>query len=411
MILKSKQLNLYIVLILMTGCQTQPELTTGSWRAAIMPDTLRPDLEIPFNLDIIESSQGQFEAVIKNAGEEIRVNEITITEDSVHFQLPVFEGTLDAAIGKNTLSGTYTHRAGGRSWSAPFSAEQGVTDRFPELAGEPSFNVGGTWEVRVGNGAGEKQIGVFSQQGSSLTGTFLTTTGDYRYLEGKVAGSTLKMSAFDGAHALVFSARIISSDEIAEGEFCGGPSWKGTWRAIRNDTVTLPDPKTLTWLKPGYDRLEFSFPDLTGKQVSLTDERFKDKVVIVQIAGSWCPNCMDETRFFSKLHDQYQDKGLEIIALCYESTDPVSSVKAIKRFRDHTGAGYTFLYAGEANKKKAGETLPMLNRVLSFPTSIFIDKQGKVRQIFTGFSGPGTGGYHAQLVNEMTTLTLSLLEE
>ena len=133
--------------------------------------------------------------------------------------------------------------------------------------------------------------------------------------------------------------------------------------------------------------------------------------MIVQIIGSWCPNCMDETRFMAQLYREYHQKGLEIIALCYESADYESSVKAMKRFKEGTGAPYTFLYAGEASKRKAALTLPMLNRIVSYPTAIFIDRHGEVRKIFTGFSGPGTGEYYRQLTEEIRKLVHMMTRE
>jgi thiol-disulfide isomerase/thioredoxin len=211
----------------------------------------------------------------------------------------------------------------------------------------------------------------------------------------------MMMSAFDGAHALVFQAELSSDGTLVNGTFCGGPSWKGEWTAIRNDTVTLPDPSTLTFLKPGYERIDFAFPDLSGKLVSLSDLQFLGKPVIVQIIGSWCPNCMDETRYLAEVYRQYQDKDLKIIALCYESDNFAASVKAIERFKNDIGADYTFLYAGVSNKRKASETLPMLNRILSFPTTIFINRDGRIDKIFTGFSGPGTGRYYEEITGAM----------
>jgi len=219
------------------------------------------------------------------------------------------------------------------------------------------------------------------------------------------------LSAFDGAHALVFQAGLTPEGTLENGSFCGGPSWKGEWRAVRNDTVNLPDPTILTFLKPGYEKLEFTFPDLNGKPVSLSDSKYIGKPVIVQIIGSWCPNCMDETRFFADLYLQYKDKGLQIIALSYESANREASIKAIERFKSNIGADYIFLYAGESNKRKASETLPMLNQTLSFPTSIFIDRNGKISKIFTGFSGPGTGKHYTELTSEMTKTVERIVRE
>ena len=400
-----KQLSIFglILIGLVSACESGKSPQAGVWRAALVPDSTRPALEIPFRMEIIRPEDQSVGVRIINAGEEIQVREVVILDDSIHFRLPVFEGTLDARMEKNRLVGTYTHRGSGRSWSVPFNAAYGISDRFPTFTEAPAANITGRWEVTVGKGdQAEKQIGEFAQDGSHLTGTFLTTTGDYRFLEGKVAGSKMMLSAFDGAHALVFQADLSPGGTLENGYFCGGPSWKGEWRAVRNDSVTLPDPTTLTFLKPGYERLDFTFPDLDGKPVSLADTRFQGKPVIVQIIGSWCPNCMDETRFLAGIQKQYSDKGLQVIALCYESANFDASVKAIKRFKNNIGADYFFLYAGESNKRKASETLPMLNRILSFPTSVFINRNGTINKIFTGFSGPGTGRHYTEQTSEMT---------
>ncbi len=408
--MKIKLIPWVIATLILAGCQGAHQPATGSWLAELMPDTIHPEIRIPFNLEIIHPENQGIQARINNAGEEIIIREIEVSGDSIHFQLPVFEGSIDARFLEKHMEGTYTHRAGGRSWTIPFLADFGVTDRFPRLTGDPSGDISGRWEVQVGSGdQTEKQIGEFVQNGSHLTGTFLTTTGDYRYLEGKVAGTRMMLSAFDGAHALVFSADLLENGSLGNGSFCGGPSWNGTWSAIRNDTASLPDPTTLTFLKPGYTSLDFSFPDLLGKQVSLQDPRFQGKPLIVQIIGSWCPNCMDETRYLTALQKKYKTYDLNIIALCYESSDFDQSVKAIARFKEAIGAGYIFLYAGESNKRKASETLPMLNRILSFPTSIFINRSGEIEKIFTGFSGPGTGQYYEDLTREMEETVMGMV--
>jgi thiol-disulfide isomerase/thioredoxin len=410
--MKIKSLYLLFFIPAVFGCRNSGMPDAGNWRAVLIPDTSRPSLEIPFNLVITRSDARAVTATILNAGEEIAITEVDILEDSIHFRLPVFEGTIDARLKGTGMEGTYTHRGSGKSWTVPFRAVYGITDRFPALTAPPAGDISGRWEVMAGSGdQSEKQVGEFVQENGHLTGTFLTTTGDYRFLEGKVSGSKVVLSGFDGAHALVFQADLMSDGSLGNGFFCGGPSWKGEWQAVRNDTVTLPDPTSLTYLKPGYDRIDFTFPGLDGKPVSLTDARFQGKPVIVQIIGSWCPNCMDETRFLSGMYNQYKSNGLNIIALCYESANFENSVKAIDRFRKSIGAEYTFLYAGESNKRKASETLPMLNRILSFPTSIFIDRNGKVVNIYTGFSGPGTGSHYTGLTEKMIRTVREMVRE
>ena len=158
--------------------------------------------------------------------------------------------------------------------------------------------------------------------------------------------------------------------------------------------------------------MAFTFPDLNGHNVSLDDERFTGKPVIIQIMGSWCPNCADETSFLAGLHKRYRNDGLEIVALAYENTDNFNkAVERVKKHRLHFGAEYDFLIAGNADKKKASKTLPMLNHIISYPTTIFIDRTGRVRRIYTGFYGPGTGKKYHDFVADVHSLVGVLLSE
>jgi thiol-disulfide isomerase/thioredoxin len=69
---------------------------------------------------------------------------------------------------------------------------------------------------------------------------------------------------------------------------------------------------------------------LDGKTVSLAGYRYKNKVVIVQILGSWCPNCMDETAYMVNYYKKYHNKGVEVVGLAYErSNDFAKSQKAL----------------------------------------------------------------------------------
>ena len=145
---------------------------------------------------------------------------------------------------------------------------------------------------------------------------------------------------------------------------------------------------------------------------SLGDEMFREKVVVVNIAGTWCPNCHDEAQFLAALHKEYGDRGLEVIGLMYEHfEDRQIAVRQINRFREKFGIQYMTLVAGISDKTEVSKTLPSLSAVLAFPTTIFIDRKGQVRVIHTGFSGPGTGKHHEQLKEEFTNVIVELLEE
>jgi thiol-disulfide isomerase/thioredoxin len=174
----------------------------------------------------------------------------------------------------------------------------------------------------------------------------------------------------------------------------------------------LTNANELTYLKEGYDQIEFSFPGLDGKPVTLQDEKYQNKVVMLQIFGTWCPNCMDETKFYADWYDKNKDKGVEIIGLAYEAKDDFEYAKArVEKMKQKYNVGYDYVIAGIYDKEAAAKTLPMLNHVLSFPTTIFIDKKGKVRRIHTGFSGPATGKYYEEFVDEFNSFMNTLINE
>ena len=196
-----------------------------------------------------------------------------------------------------------------------------------------------------------------------------------------------------------------------DGVFWSGSHFKTAWRAFKNPQAKLQNADSLTFLKKGYDSFSFRFPDQNGDTVSLADDRFKNKAVIVQIMGSWCPNCLDETNYYKTLYDQYGNLGLEIVALAFERTKTEEKAyKNLQRLVERTGVKYTMLLGGATRETKAAEALPMLNHVMSYPTSIFLDKNHKIKRIHTGFYGPSTGEYYTRFVSETEKLVEEMLE-
>ena len=151
---------------------------------------------------------------------------------------------------------------------------------------------------------------------------------------------------------------------------------------------------------------------MDGNQVTLNNAKYQDKVVILQIFGTWCPNCMDETIFFKEWLDNHKKSNVEIIGLAYENKpDFEYAKKRVEKMKEKLEVSYDFVIAGTSSSMAAGKTLPMLNHVMSFPTSIIIDKMGKVRKIHTGFSGPATGDYYLEYTKEFNSLMSELIAE
>ncbi|MBK6446326.1 MAG: TlpA family protein disulfide reductase [Bacteroidetes bacterium] len=361
------------------------QLLPGIWRGEL---SLNDTTVLPFNFQVYESNLD-----LMNGEERINLSDITYTSDSVFLQLPVFNSEFRCKMNDRNLSGNFYNYTRKSNNILSFEAEQNAAYRFSEKPESPYMNLSGRWQAIFDDEAPESKMSValFHQDGNHLTGTFLTTTGDYRYLEGEVSGQKVSLSAFDGSHAFLFTATI-QKDGTLIGDFYSGTHYHETWSAFRNEKAELPDAESLTFIKPGYDKLDFKFPDEYGDSLSIRDPQFLNKVLIVTLTGTWCPNCMDETRFLVDFYSTYKAKGVEIIALDYERVlDSATVKKSISKLKKQLGVEYPVLFAGTNDREEAAKTLPMLNRILGYPTTIVIDKKGIVRKIYTGFSGPATG--------------------
>lgn len=390
------------------GCTpSEPELKTGTWRGVLEVQ----GEQLPFNFRVVRDSSGGYDAYIKNASEELLLDEIVFKNDSADFVLHVFDAQLRVAVQGDILNGflILNYRD---NYRIPFKASFGQEFRFfptDSSAVAPDFS--GKYQVLFTNESDTTQgVGLFTQKGSYAEGSFLTPTGDYRFLEGGVFNDTLYLSTFDGNHTYLFKA-FKQNDSII-GEYWSGKSFYQVWRGVKTESASLPHPESLTYLKEGYDKIEFSFPDVNGNKVSLADEKFKNKVVILQIFGTWCPNCMDETKFLSPWYTQNKDRGVEILGLAYERKDDFAYASdRVKKMKAKWNVPYDFVIAGVNDKAKAAETLPALNTIVAFPTTIFIGKDGKVKHIHTGFEGPGTGVYHERFVERFNQVVNELLNE
>ncbi|HEY1024502.1 MAG TPA: TlpA disulfide reductase family protein [Sphingobacteriaceae bacterium] len=402
-----------VVLTTIYSCTNSPAgLKSGIWRATLKTKTAT---EIPFNFEVIDSA-GKKHIEIINGEERFRVDEITTKDDSILIQMPLFESEIKTVMKNGHLYGKWIKHLGKEDVAMDFVAEPDASWRFFNTNTGSDAHPEGRWAVSFVSEDGKDTthaVGEFKQDGSKVTGTFLTATGDYRFLEGSVSGNKLYLSCFDGAHAYLFTGELTDENTITNGKFYSGYSYVDNWTAKRDEHAMLPDAYSLTALKPGYDKISFSFPNLEKEEVSLSDPKFQNKVVIVQFFGSWCPNCMDETAYLAPFYEKYKNKGVEVVGLAYErSTDFERSKRNVRRLKDRFNVTYDMLITGYTNdKEEVAQSLPMLNKFVAFPTLAIIDKKGKVRNIHTGFTGPGTGDHYAEFVEEFEKTVEHLLNE
>lgn len=388
-----------IALMALTSCkESSPSLTPGMWRATLMT---QDSVEIPFVFEV-KTTENDTVIDIITGDYRYEVKDIKVIGDSLFINMPLFSSSFKILLTKSGMEGNLIRS----SYAMPFKAEPNSSARFKE-AHEIKGIAAGRWQITLGE---KELIGEFEETESRVTGSFLSPTGDYRFFEGVVnKEGKLMMSCFDGGFIRLFVADI-DGDTLRNIKMHSGFSSVEDGTGFRNPNAALPDAYSVTGLKKGYTTLGFTFPDMDGNPVSLSDERFKDKITVVQISGSWCPNCLDESRFLMEMLEKYS-AHMEVICLTFERSDDFEKAKTeAKKLVDVAGITYPVLITGHtpANVKIA---LPELDNFRAFPTSLIIDKKGKVRKIHSGFSGPGTGVHYRNFVSEFTLFVDSLIAE
>lgn len=400
--------------ILLTSLNVFSQKTNSNlpvWRAVIT----RPDgKEIVFNFQ--ERRQGSKTVIyIQNSSERILVDSVRFRDDSVFIKMPVFESAFKAKVTAEKWNGVWTKGTSRAEQLLPFTAEKSKI-RYPLTNGPSEVNVNGRWAVRFATDTSKEgsSIAELKQVGNKVTGTFITPTGDYRYMEGVVTGNKLEISGFDGGHAVLFTGELNGEKKIENGYFYSGAKYREGWSAVKNQKATVKQDESAMYLKPGEDKLSFAFPDINGNRVSINDDRFRNKVVVIQLMGSWCPNCMDETQFLSGYYNKNKQRGVEVIALAYEySTDFNRSQQSLKKFQQRFAVNYPILITGVtvSDSLRTEKTLPQVTRIKVFPSSIILDKKGKVRKLDNSFYGPGTGEHYETYKKEFYETIDGLLNE
>lgn len=386
-------------------------LKPGNWIAEL---ALNPTDNLPFNMVINKTASG-YSFMVENGDELIELNEAEQKGDSLYVRFPFFNSMLVfAANTKRSINGYWVNFNKGPNYKIPFHSNKQRSERF-SIAKKKVMDttIDGKWEVTFEPNTNSEYpaVGIFQQQKgkSEISGTFLTETGDYRFLDGNIVGDSLFLSCFDGSHAFLFKAAI--HNDSLSGQFFSGSHWNSHWEGQRNENAELKSPEELTYVVNN-SAIAFTLNDLNGAPFSFPNENYLGKVTIIQIMGTWCPNCLDETMYYKDLYAEHHDKGLEIISIAYEAGNTTEEyVASILRLKNKLDLTYTFLVGGGAKKNLASEHFSMLNEIISFPTSIIIGRDGNVKRIHTGFNGPGTGEYYTEYVSNTNSLIENLLAE
>jgi thiol-disulfide isomerase/thioredoxin len=378
-----------------------PPSPAGPWRAAL-------DLAgatLPFTVEIGGGPQG-WNAKLCNGRECQPLSGVRVRGDSVVLEIPDYAASIAAVMRGDSLSGVYRNVGNRGPRVIPFRAARG---RWP-VTRAPATIVG-RWDATFFSDFGSSpRVFEFRNGPRGLEGTMISNTGDYGHFAGIARGDSFALAHFDGSFVYLLTGAV--HGDTLRGVFHAGLRTQTPWIALRSTGAPhLKSPTEIT----GADTtapFRFAFPDLDGHVVTERDRRFEGKVVLVDIFGTWCPTCHDSAPELVRLYRKYHARGLEIVGLAYEVTgDTALDARQVRRYRDKFRIAFPLLLAGINDTDAAAATLPQLHGFTSFPTTVFLGRDGRVRRVHAGFYGPATGAQHARLIREFEREIERLLAE
>jgi len=357
---------------------------------------IEKDKYLPFNFSVINDSV----LVVKNSSELVEFS-IKYSRDSIFINSKVFEGYIKGVLNDNKIEGVFVIESLDRY--VPFSSYKSKK-RFNIDFEENKKLISNTWKFifNPNEDNASASIGLFNSIGQNEIGaTFRTTTGDYGYMQGGYKNGNIVLSTFNGVRAYLLEAKL-SNDSI-KGILYAGNHSKTIIEGVLDNDFELADEYTLTSLKKNNQKFDFSFENTASELISINDNFYDGKFMVIQFMGSWCPNCLDESKFYVDYIKKNDLKDIEFVALAFEyAKTKERALKSILKLKKELKINYPILLAqyGSSDKEKASEKFPMLSKIISYPTTIFLDRNKQVIKIHTGFNGPATGEKYIEFKKE-----------
>jgi thiol-disulfide isomerase/thioredoxin len=371
---------------------------------------------IPFRLDI-STAGNKVTGTLFSGDEKETTTSASVQDGKVELNFEHYLTSIKAVVKDGELDGQVevTRRSGNSGEQRPasaFHAKRYVAPSAEVSANAPSID--GVWEIPHDSPKGEKAWRlIVKQNGAEISTTVLRVDGDTGALTGSWQGDKFVASHFDGARPglIEITPQKDGSLEVK----LNTPPRTGTMVAYRPEVARakgLPEPAnylTHTTVRDPNEVFTFGFPDTTGKIQSNEDARYKGKVVLAIVTGTWCPNCHDEAQYLVQLYAKYHDKGLEIVALDFEEPDQQQSLKRVNAFIKQYGVPYPYLIAGAPDDM--WDKIPQAVNLNTWPATLFIGRDGRVKATHSGFASPASGVYNTQLKQQFTSTIERLLSE
>ncbi len=363
---------------------------------------------IPFRLQIAGEG-AKLQGWLFNGEDKVVASGASFQNGSLVLNFDSYAAKLEAKLQDGELVGQYGPML---KKTYPVTAHRHKAEPSSS-ASAPSIN--GLWEVAVKSSKGEQAWRLIVQQksASNVSAAILRVDGDTGALTGGYKDGKFVLSHFSGGRPalLVLTPAADGTLAIDMTDLHGKSQLTATRPDVARAKGLAPptDPDHHTTVKDASQPFQFSFPDLNGKIVSNTDARFQGKVVLVNVTGSWCPNCHDEAPFLAELYRKYRSQGLEVVALSFEEEDQLKNPARLRAFMKEYGIDYTVLLGGTPDDRDAKLTQPV--NLNSWPTTFFLGRDGRVRFVHAGFPGPASGELYRQAAHEFYSQVESLLAE
>jgi thiol-disulfide isomerase/thioredoxin len=385
----------------------------GLWDASITLD----QAEIPFRF-AVSDSDGQLQGFFFEGDKKIASTSGQFSNGQLVLQYDSLYTTLTASLNGDQLEGTYCqNRKNGKTYA--FHAHRFQSPAVSATAQTPP-QVAGNWEMHLlGEDHSPKKDPranlswklYLRQSGSEVTGSILRIDGDTGTLTGSWHGDTLVLSHFAGERPVLFEAQLQPDGtlSITYNRLNHYLAARGS-EARAKGIPEPPDPTRFTRVADPTAPFHFAFADSDGQLVSDSDPRFAGKVVLLAIGGTWCPNCRDEAPFLVDLYHRYHAQGLEIVGLNFEAAgDPAEDDPRIAAFLHEFSVPYPVLLAGAVGE--VPQKLPQLINFGAYPTTVLLDRGGRVRSVHTGFASSATGLANSELATAVRDSIQQLLAE
>ena len=372
-----------VLLVCSCTIENQNELAE-EWRGNLQ---LNDSINLPVDFGIHFSELDSI-LTLKNGKEDLSYRIERSNDEGFQVRLEPYNSELYFRVDGDKLTGEWRYLVKGPEYIIGFEAIP-VKDSQVEFRSEKTEK----YQVQFGEGKNAyPAILLMQQDKNQLRGTFKTETGDYRFLAGEQNNETISLSCFDGAHAFVFTATI-KGDSLINGVFYSGNHYSDSWTAFANDSFELTDPTKLTKVVAD-STFRFSLKSADGRWINEKNYDLNNRVTCIQIMGTWCPNCKDETEFLKQVRRKYPKDKVQVFAAAFEyEKDTLKAFNRIKKYSESMEMNYPIYYGGGTSKNRVTDVFPDLDKVISYPTLIILDKNGKPQLVHTGFNGPATDEY------------------